>query len=111
MKRLWKIIKAIGANLPFLLTIGAAFWAGFWLGDYESMRFWIIMAAFFMVLRELYEIRSYLKSLYEEVPEEPEARINTDELPISTNELREIRIILERLLEDEDNAGGRHSGV
>lgn len=69
------------------------------------------MATFYVVLREVYEMRKYLKLLTEVEVDEEEERINTDELPISTNELREIRTILERLLEDSNGDGGRHSGA
>ena len=114
MKRLWKIVKAIGANLPFVLFLAAAFYFGVYHDDKPTMYFWIIMDTFYMVLRELYEIRSFLKKLFEDVTAEAEAaveeRINTDELPLQNSELREIRIILERLVEDDDNGGGRHSG-
>lgn len=110
-RRLWNLIKGVGANLPFFLCLGAAFYFGFYLDDKEELHFWIIMAAFYMVLREVYEMRKYLKELTEvEVPEEGE-RIHTDELPLQSNELHEIRVILERLQEDSNGNGGRHSGA
>jgi hypothetical protein len=61
-----KTLKVIGANLPLLLAFGAAFYVGFFLRDYEAMRFYIIIAAFFMVFRELYEIRTMLKKATED---------------------------------------------
>lgn len=114
MKRLWnvawKILKWLGANLPFFLCLAAAFYFGIYLDGREELHFWIIMATFYVVLREVYEMRKYLKMLAEmEMPEEEE-RLDTDELPLQRSELREIRVILERLLEDQNGEGGRHSG-
>lgn len=110
MKRLWKIVKGIGANLPFFLLLAAAFYFGYLQDNREELHFWIIMATFYVVLREVYELRKYIKMLTEvELPEEEE-RIDTDELPLQTSELREIRMILERISEDLNDEGGRHSG-
>lgn len=112
--KIWKLIKGIGANLPFFLCIGAAFYFGFYLDDREELHFWIIMGAFYMVFREIYEMRASLRHFFEsfkeEMEREEETRIDTDEMPLSTSELREIRVILERLVEDENSNGGRHSG-
>lgn len=60
-KFLWKVLKWLGANLPFFLVIGAAFWTGFILHDKESMHFFIILGGFYIVFREQYETRVLLK--------------------------------------------------
>jgi hypothetical protein len=60
-KFLWKVLKWLGANLPFFLVVGAAIWAGVFLHDRESMHFFIILGAFYIVFREQYETRELLK--------------------------------------------------
>lgn len=59
----WKILKWLGENLPLFLVLGAAFYAGFYLDDKESMHFFIILGAFYIVIRELSEIRHRLINL------------------------------------------------
>lgn len=114
MSRLWSILKWLAEMFPFFLAFSAAFYAGYIKDDKASMHFFIILGAFFVVLREVYEIRKYLQMLteVEEIDEEEdeEAQATTDEIPLQSSELQEIRTILERLIEDENDDRGRHSG-
>jgi hypothetical protein len=71
MKRLWRILKVIGANTPLILCFAAAAYA-YYLDDHEAARFFILIGAFFMCIRELSEIRTYLQVLATQ--DEPKGR-------------------------------------